>query len=185
MTAAEALASPVRARASLTRVIVAASIGNALEWFDFLVYGYFAVTIAKVFFPAANETASLLAALGTFGVSYLVRPFGAIVIGTVTDRHGRKAGLTLSILLMVIGTTMTALMPGYATIGLAAPILILFARLLQGFSVGGEFGSAVTFSPAEGTGFEPSVPRDTTNLSMSPLVGSPPTEKSERKRTDT
>src|SRR5580700_8879515 len=145
MTAAEALASPVRARASLTRVIVAASIGNALEWFDFLVYGYFAVTIAKVFFPAANETASLLAALGTFGVAYLMRPFGAIVIGAVTDRHGRKAGLTLSILFMVIGTTMTALMPGYATIGLAAPILILVARLLQGFSVGGEFGSAVTF----------------------------------------
>jgi MHS family proline/betaine transporter-like MFS transporter len=145
LTAAGALASPVRARASLTRVIVAASIGNALEWFDFLVYGYFAVTIAKVFFPAANETASLLAALGTFGVAYLMRPFGAIVIGAVTDRHGRKAGLTLSILFMVIGTTMTALMPGYATIGLAAPILILVARLLQGFSVGGEFGSAVTF----------------------------------------
>ena len=145
MTAAGVLASPVRARASLTRVIVAASIGNALEWFDFLVYGYFAVTIAKVFFPAANETASLLAALGTFGVAYLMRPFGAIVIGAVTDRHGRKAGLTLSILFMVIGTTMTALMPGYATIGLAAPILILVARLLQGFSVGGEFGSAVTF----------------------------------------
>src|SRR5579862_3113116 len=95
-------AAAARTRASLTRVIIAASLGNALEWFDFLVYGYFAVTIAKVFFPAANETASLLAALGTFGVSYLVRPFGAIVIGAVTDRHGRKTGLTLSILFMVI-----------------------------------------------------------------------------------
>jgi MHS family proline/betaine transporter-like MFS transporter len=144
MTAA-AFAPPVRAKPTLTRVIVAASIGNAIEWFDFLVYGYFAVTIAKVFFPSGNETASLLLTLGTFSVSFLVRPIGAIVIGTYTDRAGRKAGLTLSILFMVIGTTMTALMPGYATIGLAAPILILVARLLQGFSVGGEFGSAVTF----------------------------------------
>jgi MHS family proline/betaine transporter-like MFS transporter len=144
MTAAP-FAPPVRPRPTLTRVIVAASLGNALEWFDFLVYGYFAVTISKVFFPSANETASLLATLGTFSVSFLVRPIGAILIGAYTDRAGRKAGLTLSILLMVVGTTMTALMPGYATIGLAAPILILVARLLQGFSVGGEFGSAVTF----------------------------------------
>jgi MHS family proline/betaine transporter-like MFS transporter len=140
-----AFVPPIRARPTLTRVIVAASLGNALEWFDFLVYGYFAVTISKVFFPSGNETASLLAAFGTFSVSFLVRPIGAILIGAYTDRAGRKAGLTLSILLMVIGTTMTAVMPGYATIGLAAPILILVARLLQGFSVGGEFGSAVTF----------------------------------------
>lgn len=144
MTAA-ALVPPVRARPTLTRVIVAASLGNAIEWFDFLVYGYFAVTISKVFFPSGNETASLLLTLGTFSVSFLVRPVGAIVIGAYTDRVGRKAGLTLSILLMVIGTTMTALMPAYATIGVAAPILILVARLVQGFSVGGEFGSAVTF----------------------------------------
>ena len=143
---AEVFAPPVlRARPTLTRVIVAASIGNAMEWFDFLVYGYFAVTIAKVFFPSENETASLLAALAAFGAAYVVRPIGAIVIGAYTDRAGRRAGLTLSILLMVIGTTMTALTPGYATIGVAAPILILVARLTQGFSVGGEFGSAVTF----------------------------------------
>src|SRR5205823_9864018 len=115
----------------------AASIGNTLEWFDFLIYGYFAVTISKLFFPTGNETVSLLLTLGTFG--------GAIVIGAFTDRTGRKAGLTLSILLMMIGTTMTAGTPTYATIGIAAPIIILFARLLQGFSVGGEFGSAVAF----------------------------------------
>jgi MFS transporter, MHS family, proline/betaine transporter len=145
MTADRLAAPAVRAKASLTRVIIAASLGNALEWFDFLLYGYFAVTIAKVFFPTGNETASLLLALGTFSVSFLVRPFGAILIGAYTDRAGRKAGLTLSILLMLIGTTMTALTPGFATIGLAAPILMLVARLLQGFSVGGEFGSAVTF----------------------------------------
>jgi len=142
---ADAIALPVRAKSTLTRVIIAASIGNAMEWFDFLVYGYFAVTISKVFFPGADETASLLLTLGTFGAAYVVRPIGAIVIGAYTDRFGRRAGLTLSILLMVIGTTMTAVTPGYATIGLAAPILILIARLTQGFSVGGEFGSAVTF----------------------------------------
>ena len=143
---ADALAPPaVRTKPSLTQIIVAASLGNALEWFDFLIYGYFAVTISIVFFPSGDETASLLATFGTFSVSFLVRPIGAIVIGAYTDRAGRKAGLTLSIMLMVVGTTMTAVTPGYATIGLAAPILILIARLLQGFSVGGEFGSAVTF----------------------------------------
>ena len=132
MTADSLAARPLAPKPSLTRVIVAASLGNAMEWFDFLVYGYFAVTIAKVFFPTGNETASLLLTLGTFSVSFLVRPIGAIVIGAYTDRDGRKAGLTLSIMLMVIGTTMTALMPGYATIGLAAPILILVARLVSG-----------------------------------------------------
>jgi MFS transporter, MHS family, proline/betaine transporter len=145
MTADALAPATVRTKPSLTRIIVAASLGNALEWFDFLIYGYFAVTISKVFFPSGDETASLLATFGTFSVSFLVRPIGAIVIGAYTDRAGRKAGLTLSIMLMVIGTTLTALTPGYATIGLAAPILILIARLLQGFSVGGEFGSAVTF----------------------------------------
>jgi MFS transporter, MHS family, proline/betaine transporter len=143
---ADSLAVPAfRARPSLTRVIVAASLGNAIEWFDFLVYGYFAVTISKVFFPTGSETASLLLTLGAFGAAYLMRPIGAIVIGAYTDRKGRRAGLTLSIMLMVVGTTMTAVTPGYATIGLAAPLLIFLARLTQGFSVGGEFGSAVTF----------------------------------------
>jgi len=130
---------------SAVRVIVAASIGNALEWFDFLIYGYFAVTIAKVFFPAGDGTVSLLITFGTFGLSYLARPLGAIIIGTYTDRHGRRAGLTLSIGLMMIGTAMMAVTPGYQTIGLAAPALVMLARLLQGFSVGGEFGSATAF----------------------------------------
>jgi MFS transporter, MHS family, proline/betaine transporter len=128
-----------------TRVVIAATVGNALEWFDFLIYGYFAVTIAQLFFPARDPTVSLLATLGTFGLSYLVRPLGAIVIGVYTDRHGRRAGLTLSILLMMIGTTMMAIMPTYETIGIAAPVFVLLARLLQGFSVGGEFGSATAF----------------------------------------
>src|ERR1700730_7573367 len=129
----------------LRRVIVAATIGNVLEWFDFLVYGFFAVTIAEVFFPASDPTVSLLITFGTFGLAYVVRPLGAIFIGTYSDRAGRKAGLTPSIGLMLIGTTLMVITPGYATIGIAAPIIITIARVLQGFSVGGEFGSAVAF----------------------------------------
>jgi len=130
---------------SMRRMIVAAMIGNVLEWFDFVVYGFFAVTIAEVFFPTHDPTVSLLVTWGAFGLAYFVRPLGAIVVGSYTDRAGRKAGLLLSISLMMIGTTLMALTPSYATIGIAAPILITLARLLQGFSVGGEFGSVVSF----------------------------------------
>ncbi|HKF70212.1 MAG TPA: MFS transporter [Stellaceae bacterium] len=133
------------ARPGLPGVIIAATIGNVLEWFDFLVYGFFAVTIAEVFFPAGDPTVSLLLTFGAFGLSYVIRPLGAAIVGTYTDRAGRKAGLTLSIGLMMIGTTLMVVTPGYATIGIAAPIIITLARLLQGFSVGGEFGSAVAF----------------------------------------
>jgi len=139
------LGSDALARPRLSGVIIAATIGNVLEWFDFLVYGFFAVTIAEVFFPANNPTISLLVTFGTFGLAYVVRPLGAVVVGTYTDRAGRKAGLTLSIGLMLIGTALMVVTPGYATIGIAAPIIITIARLLQGFSVGGEFGSAVAF----------------------------------------
>jgi MFS transporter, MHS family, proline/betaine transporter len=135
---------------SMRRMIVAATIGNVLEWFDFVVYGFFAVTIAEVFFPAGSPTVSLLITFGAFGLAYLVRPLGAIVVGGFTDRAGRKAGLLLSIALMMIGTTLMAVTPGYATIGLAAPILLTLSRLLQGFSVGGEFGSAVSFLAEHG-----------------------------------
>jgi MHS family proline/betaine transporter-like MFS transporter len=137
---------------SMRRMIVAATIGNILEWFDFVVYGFFAVTIAEVFFPTGNPTVSLLITFGAFGLAYLVRPLGAIVVGGFTDRAGRKNGLLLSIALMTIGTTLMAVTPGYATIGLAAPIIITLARLLQGFSVGGEFGGAVSFLAEHGGG---------------------------------
>jgi MHS family proline/betaine transporter-like MFS transporter len=137
---------------SLRRMIVAATIGNVLEWFDFVVYGFFAVTIAEVFFPAHDPTVSMLITFGAFGLAYFVRPLGAIVVGGFTDRAGRKAGLLLSMALMMVGTTLMALTPGYATIGIAAPILITLARLLQAFSVGGEFGSAVSFLAEHGGG---------------------------------
>ena len=136
---------------TLRRVVIAATIGNVLEWFDFVVYGFLAVTIAQVFFPTGDPTVSLLVTFGAFGLAYLVRPLGAIFVGAYTDKHGRKAGLTLSIALMMIGTTLMALTPSYAAIGIAAPIPITFARLLQGFSVGGEFGSSVAFLMEHGS----------------------------------
>jgi MHS family proline/betaine transporter-like MFS transporter len=127
------------------RAVAAASIGNALEWFDFVIYGFFAVTMAKLFFPTGNETVSLLLALATFGVPFFMRPLGAIVIGNYADRHGRKAAFTLTIVLMMIGTAIIAVAPTFAVAGVFAPLLILLARLIQGFSAGGEFGSATAF----------------------------------------
>jgi MFS transporter, MHS family, proline/betaine transporter len=135
---------PVAGR-SYFRIITAASIGNALEWFDLLIYGYFAVTISRLFFPTSDQTVSLLLALGTFGASYLVRPLGAIVLGAYADRTGRKASLMASIVLMMIGTLIMVVIPTYASIGVLAPIAVLVARLMQGFSVGGEFGSSTSF----------------------------------------
>jgi MHS family proline/betaine transporter-like MFS transporter len=135
----------VGSRRNSWRAVIAASIGNALEWFDLVVYGFFAVTIARLFFPAGNDTVSLLLTLGTFGVSFFMRPLGAIVIGAYADRAGRKAALTLSILLMMSGTLIIAILPTYQSIGLAAPVILVIARLMQGFSAGGEFGSATAF----------------------------------------
>ena len=135
----------VHGAGAATRLIIAASLGNALEFYEILVYGYFAIIISKVFFPSANEAISLLVAYGTFGISFLARPVGAIFLGAYGDRKGRKSALTLSILLMTIGTALMTLMPSYATAGLAAPILVIAARLLQGFSVGGEFAGSTTF----------------------------------------
>jgi len=127
------------------RAVISSSIGNALEWFDILIYGAFAVVIAKLFFPTDNETVSLLVTFATFGVSFFMRPLGAVILGAYSDRVGRKAALSLSILLMTIGTALIAFMPTYASIGLWAPAGIVLARLIQGFSAGGEFGSSTAF----------------------------------------
>ncbi|OAJ58397.1 hypothetical protein A6V36_05600 [Paraburkholderia ginsengiterrae] len=132
-------------KAMVRRIVFSSSVGNALEWFDFLVYGYFATIIAKQFFPMHDEWLSTLLAIATFGISFLMRPLGAIVLGIYGDRQGRKAALTLAIVLMMVGTLTMAVMPPYASIGIAAPVLILLARLVQGFAVGGEFGSATAF----------------------------------------
>lgn len=125
--------------------IVAASIGNALEFYDLLIYGYFAVVIGKLFFPSDNETTSLLLSVGSFGISFLMRPLGAMILGSYADRAGRKASLTLSILIMMVGTALITFTPSYQQIGVAAPLIIIVARMLQGFSTGGEFGAATAF----------------------------------------
>jgi MHS family proline/betaine transporter-like MFS transporter len=125
-------------------LVAAASAGNALEFYDFTVFGYFATQIGAAFFPGGALTSALLT-WGTYGTAFLARPLGALVIGSYADRHGRRAAMTLSILLMTVGTFMMAFMPRAASIGLAAPLGILAARLLQGFSAGGEFGGATAF----------------------------------------
>ncbi len=130
---------------SIAKLIVAVSIGNALEWYDISSYGYFAVYVSKAFFPNSDPTISLLLTLGTFGLAFLIRPIGGVLLGAYADRHGRKASLMLSIVLMTIGTLTIALMPTYETIGILAPIAVLTARLVQGFSAGGEFGSSTAF----------------------------------------
>jgi MHS family proline/betaine transporter-like MFS transporter len=132
-------------RSSEFKILAAAAIGNALEWYDIIVYGYIAVTISTLFFPKADPNTALLLTFGTFGVSYLVRPLGALVLGAYSDRAGRRAAMLLSIVIMTIGTGLMAIVPTYATIGVFAPIAVLAARLLQGFAVAGEFGSATAF----------------------------------------
>jgi MHS family proline/betaine transporter-like MFS transporter len=136
---------PTPKAASGALQIAAATVGNTLEWFDILVYAYFAPTIAQVFFPNTNPLVSMVLTFGSFGLSYLARPFGAVVLGAYADRAGRKAALALSLQLMVIGTAVMVLMPSYASIGLIAPLGIFTGRLLQGFAVAGEFGSSTAF----------------------------------------
>ncbi len=128
-----------------TRQILAAVIGNALEWYDFVVYGFMTVIISRLFFPADSEVTSLLIAMATFGVGFFMRPVGGLLIGMYADRRGRKAAMQLIILLMTIAIAMIAFAPTYAAIGAAAPVIIVLARLLQGAATGGEFASATAF----------------------------------------
>src|SRR5215472_10156855 len=137
--------------------VAAAVVGNALEWYDFIVFGFFAVVIAKLFFPASSQYASLLLTTATFGVGFFMRPVGGVVLGVYADRRGRKAALLLVVGLMTIAIALIGFAPTYATIGFAAPLIIVIARLLQGFSAGGEFASATSFlietAPAGRRGF--------------------------------
>jgi MFS transporter, MHS family, proline/betaine transporter len=137
--------------------VAAAVIGNALEWYDFLAFGFFAVIISRLFFPADSQYASLLLTTATFGVGFFMRPVGGVLLGIYADRRGRKAALVLVVALMTVAIAMIGLAPTYAAIGVAAPLLILLARLLQGFSAGGEFASATSFliesAPPQRRGF--------------------------------
>src|SRR5258708_22054585 len=126
------------------RAVAAATIGNAFEWFDFIIYGFFAVMIARLFFPAGNEKASLLLTFASFGVTFVMRPVGAVVLGHLADRHGRKAGMTLSISMMMAGTAITAFAPTYTFLGIFAPVTIAAARMIHAFSADGQLRSATT-----------------------------------------
>jgi MHS family proline/betaine transporter-like MFS transporter len=135
----------VTSQRGIVRGIAAASIGNMLEWYDFTVYALFAAYLAHNFFPSNDPSADLVKTFLAFGVGFVIRPVGAVLIGAYGDRAGRKAALTLTILLMALGTLIIAIAPTYRAIGIGAPLLIFTARLLQGFSAGGEIGSAGAF----------------------------------------
>ena len=125
--------------------ILGGSIGNLVEWYDWYTYSAFSLYFAHAFFPQSDRTTQLLNAAAIFAVGFFMRPIGAWVMGRYADRRGRKAALTMSVLLMCAGSLLIAVTPGYATIGIAAPTLLVLARLLQGFSVGGEYGTSATY----------------------------------------
>jgi metabolite-proton symporter len=125
--------------------VLRVSSGNFLEMYDFMVFGYYATAIGKAFFPSSNPFLSLMLSLATFGAGFLMRPLGAIVLGAYADRHGRRAGLLLTLGLMSVGIVSIACMPSYASIGLVAPLLVLTGRLLQGFSAGMELGGVSVY----------------------------------------
>ena len=135
----------VAARATAARSIVRVASGNFLEMYDFMVYGYYAPSIARAYFPSHSAYASLLLALLAFAAGFVMRPIGAIVLGAYIDHHGRRRGLILTLGLMAIGTLLVAAVPGYAAIGVLAPILVVAGRLLQGFSAGVELGGVSVY----------------------------------------
>ncbi len=125
--------------------IIGGSIGNLVEWYDWYAYSAFALYFANSFFPGSNPTAQLINTAGIFAVGFLMRPIGGYVFGKLADKKGRKVAMTSSVLLMSVGSLMIAILPGYNTIGIFAPIFLLIARLLQGLSVGGEYGTSATY----------------------------------------
>lgn len=141
----------------LRKAITAASLGNAMEWFDFGVYGFVAYALGKVFFPGADPSVQMVAALATFSVPFLIRPLGGLFFGMLGDKYGRQKILAITIVIMSISTFCIGLIPSYDTIGIWAPILLLICKMAQGFSVGGEYTGASIFvaeySPDRKRGF--------------------------------
>ena len=127
------------------KAIIGGSTGNLVEWYDWYAYSAFTLYFAQHFFPNEDRTAQLLSAAGIFAVGFLMRPIGAWLMGIYADRHGRKSGLTLSVALMCAGSLLIAVTPSYATIGVGAPLLLVLARLMQGLSIGGEYGASATY----------------------------------------
>ncbi|WP_031364300.1 MFS transporter [Caballeronia sordidicola] len=133
-----------KAGLSKTHVIAATTLGTALEFYDFTIYSYFAIQIGQLFFPGASPVNQFLLSIGVFGVGFVVRPLGGIVIGAYADRVGRKKAMVLTIMMMALSCAMIACAPPYAVAGMAAPLIVLAARLIQGFAAGGEFGPGTT-----------------------------------------
>ncbi|MBC6989879.1 MFS transporter [Hymenobacter sp. BT491] len=136
---------PQRTMASRIKSIFSGSVGNLVEWYDWYIYSAFALYFAPAFFPKGDQTAQLLNSAAIFAVGFLMRPLGGWLLGLYADRHGRKAALLLSVLLMCAGSLLIALTPAYASIGVFAPVLLVVSRLLQGLSVGGEYGTSATY----------------------------------------
>jgi MFS transporter, MHS family, proline/betaine transporter len=130
---------------SRRRAVVSCAVGNFVELYDFVIFGFFALQIGANFFPAGNPIVSLLSAFATYGVGFIMRPVGAVVIGAYGDRHGRKSALIVTVGVMAGATALTGLIPSFASIGIWAPILLVLCRLVQGFSTGGEWGGAAAF----------------------------------------
>jgi MHS family citrate/tricarballylate:H+ symporter-like MFS transporter len=137
--------TPVAGRSSKAATVLRVTSGNFLEQFDFFLFGFYATSISKIFFPASSEFASLMLTFAVFGAGFLMRPLGAIFLGAYIDRVGRRTGLIVTLSIMASGTILIACVPGYATIGLLAPALVLLGRLLQGFSAGAELGGVSVY----------------------------------------
>lgn len=131
---------------SLAKTVTTSMIGNLFEWYDFALFGYFAPIIGSLFFPSEDKTVQLISAFGVFAAGFLVRPIGGVIFGHIGDRMGRKKALVLTILLMAIPTAIIGLLPTYESIGVWAPILLVFMRMLQGISMGGNYGGSITFT---------------------------------------
>jgi len=132
-------------RSAKIKNVIRVSAGNFLEMYDFMVFGYYAAAIGKTFFPKSNKLAQLMLSLATFGVGFLTRPLGALILGAYIDRHGRRKGLIITLAMMSVGTLSIAAMPGYEAIGLLAPLLVVLGRLVQGLSAGVELGGVSVY----------------------------------------
>ena len=167
------------------RAILSCAIGNFFELFDFTIYGFFAVAISRAFFPAGDPVLAMASTFATFGVAFVMRPVGAIVLGAYGDRAGRRAALVVTIGLMAVATGATGLIPSYAAIGLLGPVLLLICRMLQGFSTGGEWGGAAAFlvehAPTGRRGFIGSLQQAATAIgAMRDVLGCHPDNHTQR-----
>src|SRR5512134_1225355 len=130
---------------SIWKVITASAVGTMIEWYDFYIFGSLAVTIAPLFYPEGNDTLALIAYLSTFAVGFVVRPFGALFFGRIGDLVGRKYAFLVTLVLMGVATAAVGFLPTYNTIGLAAPVILILIRVLQGLALGGEYGGAAVY----------------------------------------